>query len=618
MSTIPRTHRTWADRFSPIKLMCGIALLIVAGDPRPSRSQEPEEAESPDSVRKSYADERSYDGVKVTSTKVSLDLTERFSKDLEFSERLRRVDGFDDAVISVDSLDTKKLRVRGLRQGVTTMVITGESQKKYFVEVYVGGDARLLQSVLRKNFKDSAIECEALNGGAVLLKGYVTDNQRIQQIMEIARNYAPEVINQMTVGGPQEVQTRVKIMEVQRSKLRTFGINLAALTQSAVLASSPGSITPISNLISPIGGNPSVTPNITTANPLSLAIGVSGNHFAFNLFAQALKEEGLLKVMSEPVLVARSGEAARLSDGGEFPIPVPGGLGTVTIEFREFGVILQALPIVISPTRVKLQVTAEVSDKDVSNAITLNGTTVPGLTKRKVESTVDMNFGDTMVVAGLISTREIASNLKTSLLGEIPGLGALFSKKVNNVSEIELIILLTPEYGSSMQPCQIPPGGPGFFTTTPNDRELYRDGLIEVPKYGPNCPSNHCEPNWQNRYQGDGLPGNSLDPTLPVIQPQPAMGGQGTTSTSGGLISPSGMGSSPTIPPSPNADNGMSRKLSSTETTPSRTRANTTSKTKEKEANERSSILPAGFRKGTKPTRTPTNNTANGSGEERE
>src|SRR5476651_353041 len=132
--------------------------------------------------------------------------------------------------------------------------------------------------------------------------------------------------------------------------------------------------------------------------------------------------------MSEPVLVARSGEAARLSDGGEFPIPVPGGLGTVTIEFREFGVILQALPLVISPTRVKLQVTAEVSDKDVANAITLLGTTVPGITKRKVESTVDMNFGDTMVVGGLISTRETGTALKTSWLGELPGIGALFSK----------------------------------------------------------------------------------------------------------------------------------------------------------------------------------------------
>ena len=172
---------------------------------------------------------------------------------------------------------------------------------------------------------------------------------------------------------------------------------------------------------------------------------------------QALKEEGLLKVMSEPVLVSRSGEAARLSDGGEFPIPVPGGLGTVTIEFREFGVILEMLPIVMSPTRVKQQVTAEVSDKDTANSITLLGTTVPGITKRRVQSTVDMNFGDTMVVAGMINSRVMSTYQKTPFLGELPGLGVMFSKKVvYQEAETELIILITPEFGSSLPSDQVP------------------------------------------------------------------------------------------------------------------------------------------------------------------
>ena len=99
------------------------------------------------------------------------------------------------------------------------------------------------------------------------------------------------------------------------------------------------------------------------------------------------KTEGLLKIAAEPVLVTRSGEAAQLDNGGEFPIPVPQSLGTVTIEWKEFGVILQALPIVISPTRLRQQVYAEVSEKDVANQITLNGTTVPGITRRRVQST---------------------------------------------------------------------------------------------------------------------------------------------------------------------------------------------------------------------------------------
>lgn len=605
MSTIPRQLRTGAERKLPFGLMCGLAFSTWAiapvlaqdatdAEPPPTASSAAEVP--PTASSKNGADDiRSFDTVKITSLKMNLDLTERYSKDLEFNELVRLIYDYDDKIISVTPLTPNRVKIRGISQGVTTIVAVGASNQKYLIEVCVGGDARLLQSVLKSAFPGSNVECRALVSGAILLTGFVTDNQTINQIMEVAREYAPNVINQMRVGGPQEVQTRVKVLEVQRSRLRTLGVNLQALTQSAVISSAPGSITPITSLINPIAGQPSSGMQPTSTNPLSLAAGFNNDNFALNIFLQALKEEGLLKVMSEPVLVARSGEAAQLADGGEFPIPVPGGLGTVTIEFREFGVILQALPLVISPTRVKMQVSAEVSDKDVANSITLQGTTVPGITKRKLQSTVDMNFGDTMVVGGLISTRETGTQFKTTWIGELPIIGTLFSKKVSQQSEIELIILLTPEYGSSIPSDQIPPGGPGLFTTTPTDKEMYFHGLIEVPRFGPDCPDGDC-PNQYHMNGTNGMNGtncNTPNSPTPVVVPNSTVKPEMMQGPSG-LIAPQEGGHTTPPPPAPNADNSVSKRTMNGMNPSSKSR---TTKSREADASSSRTVSPAGYKK---------------------
>ena len=514
--------------------------------------------------------------VQVLSPKSTVEVIERTAKVVEFKEWLTQVDGFDPKVISVIALDKNKLRVQGLEQGVTTMVVTDKNKQVHTVEVFVSGDARLLQSVLNRAFPNSAIQATMLRGNAVLLRGWVTDAQQISSITELANLYSPSVVNQIRVGGPQEVQLRVKILEVQRSKLRQFGLNFAVLGKNAAAASTPGPITPLSALTAPIGGIPTVTIAPNSSAPPTLGIGITGNHFGFEGFLQALKTEGLLKIQAEPVLVTRSGEAAQLDNGGEFPVPVPQSLGTVTIEWREFGVILQALPIVISPTRLRQQVYAEVSEKDVANSITLNGTTVPGISRRRVQSTVEMDFGQTLVIGGLITTRIQATVQKTPFLGELPVIGAAFSKKQFDHSEVELIIMITPEYVSAQSPDQMPPAGPGRSTTFPTDRELYLHGLMEVPKYGPECPDGGaCDSNfsvnartetpWPGSTLGTyGPMGPSVAPsTGPAVTPsQPGSSPQMSPGTGGGLITPSGVNSGDAVPPPPaNGDATTSSRL---------------------------------------------------------
>jgi pilus assembly protein CpaC len=249
-------------------------------------------------------------------------------------------------------------------------------------------------------------------------------------------------------------------------------------------------------------------------------------------------------------------------------------------------------------------VTAEVSDKDTANSITLLGTTVPGITKRRVQSTVDMNFGDTMVVAGMINSRVMSTYQKTPFLGEVPGLGLMFSKKVTQETETELVILITPEFGSSLAPAQVPYGGPGMFTTAPTDREMYLHGLIEVPKFGPNCgpecqPGQTFQPNQTFQGSGNSTGSPILSPTLsPAISPACAP-------NKDGLIGPPGTDSPGVAVPSPSSDPGVTKRTFSGSSWPSKPRgiASTKSKSQGTSTNT-SSVQPAGFKSSTKSDRT--------------
>jgi pilus assembly protein CpaC len=202
--------------------------------------------------------------------------------------------------------------------------------------------------------------------------------------------------------------------------------------------------------------------------------------------------------------------------------------------------------------------------------VTLNGTTVPGLNKRKISTQAEMNFGDTMVIGGLIFTRYTAATNKIPFLGELPGIGAAFRRDNYTEAETELVVMITPEIGSALAPDQVPPGGPGLFTDIPTDRELYIQGLIEVPNYGGGrCANGDCPP-------GAMPPGGApaADPTMPMpmpgydpnfipgaVPPSPAPASEPT------LIAPPGVQPPPPAPPA--ADPSVSRRGASRTAWPS-------------------------------------------------
>jgi len=173
---------------------------------------------------------------------------------------------------------------------------------------------------------------------------------------------------------------------------------------------------------------------------------IGGGDWTF--FIDALKEDGLLKVLAEPTLITLSGKQANFLAGGEFPVPVPqvsgGGGQTITIEYKPFGVGLTFAPTVLSSKKINMQIAPEVSELDFSNAVTISGFTVPALTTRRVSTVVELGDGQSFAIAGIIKDQQRSIVSKFPVLGDLPVLGALFRSSSFQKNETELVIIATP------------------------------------------------------------------------------------------------------------------------------------------------------------------------------
>jgi pilus assembly protein CpaC len=502
--------------------------------------------------------------VHIKEPQSDLRLVEKFAKIIELKNRITTVYGFDPEVVSVTKVDMhpNEIRVHALAPGVTSLVLVDENNKSFTIEVFVIGDVRHLQAYLKNLFPNDAVTAVAVRE-SVVLRGYVSVPENIPRIIDIAKEFYPNVINQMEVGGDQEIQLKVRVVEIDRTKLRQLGFNFNGMTNNAFMAGIPGGLAPLATLAAPIATPPSLSVNpaqFTTAAP-SLIGGVVNNNYSLSMFLNALEAESLLKILASPVLTTTNGTPANLLSGGEFPILVPQSLGTVTVQWKEYGVRLTAVPLLLGNGRVRLNLQPEVSQKDLSNSITTNGLTVPALTTRRVNTSVEMRFGETFMLGGLIEVQDLAQTNKVPWLGELPYLGALFRTVSYQSVETELVIMVTPTLAGAMSEAQTPPGGPGMFTDQPTDRELYGYGLIEVPSYGSHCANcgngNGGYPPPVIDFDLSHSPGplltpvpvQELPPTAPQAAPMPPAVGPATmpsTSNSGPQGAPPVSGAQPT------------------------------------------------------------------------
>ena len=235
----------------------------------------------------------------------------------------------------------------------------------------------------------------------------------------------------------------------------------------------------------------------------------------------ALRQDNLLKIVAEPTLVCESGRASSFKVGGQIAVPEPQGLGSVGVDYKDYGTRIDFVPIVLGNGKIHLEVRPSVSELDWANSTTIQGTNVPGFTNRVVDTSVEMMAGQTVAIAGLMQSITEGVNRGLPWISDLPYIGVAFRSVQNQVNEVELLIMVTPELVEPMDANEVPRCGPGTQTASPDDWELFMKGHLEVPKCCPTGGSNGGGPGPAG--SPDGLPpdGMILGPGEKVPRPSP-------------------------------------------------------------------------------------------------
>lgn len=338
----------------------------------------------------------------------------------------------------------------GKHAGQTTLLIwqRGEASPQR-LRVQVRG---ALQDQLQGDGGDGL----AVQDGAALLHGSapsLLDHERSREAAAAAVGDKGRVVDDSTVASGGVVQVDVKVVEFDKTAMSQIGLNFQAgnngFTYGFGKTVAAGGST---------GGG-------ALSSAFSLVMGhksANGNHF-WNADIDMLQADGMARVLAEPTLVALSGQSASFLAGGELPIPEPQGLGTTTIVYKKFGIGLTVTPTVLSPDRIALKVAPEASDLDYTNAITLDGISVPAITTRRADTTVELGDGQTFVIGGLVSQSITSEVDKIPLLGDIPIIGAFFRDLKYSRQDKELVIAVTPHL--------VKPFARGSKLPMPGDRE---------------------------------------------------------------------------------------------------------------------------------------------------
>lgn len=459
-------------------------------------------------------------------------------------------------VIYVEVLPNPQLlRVTGLRAGVTDLSVTTGDGQTFSFEVRVTYDLELLRAQLAQVFPDARLRLAQIREHLVV-EGQARSPLQVTQILATIQGYlqsmqanrvvqgttsgggaapppaapaaggeqpgaegaqqpqapptlqaeaatgasgagtatgaAPQIVNLIVVPGVHQVLLKVRVAELNRTAVRSIG--------SDIMGVSPTS----GNMIGTLLGN-----GIGTATGTSAAAGLAGaftetqsaNTTAFGIFPsgdwliffQALRRHQLLNILAEPNLMAMSGHEASFLAGGQFPVPVPQGLGTVAIQFQNFGVQLNFVPTVLDEERIRLTVTPDVSALDNTIGTAIAGTVVPGISQRRATTTVELRQGETLAIAGLLQVSIAANSGRLPLLGDLPYIGPLFSNSTNQRQEKELVVSVSPFLVQPMQCDQVPPG-PGALVKEPNDLEFYLLNRLE----GRTGRDYHSTTNWDD------------------------------------------------------------------------------------------------------------------------
>ena len=329
------------------------------------------------------------------------------------------------------------------------------------LEVVVQPDGSSVEAAIRQLLPKERINAKGI-GDSVVLSGVASSDGAAAQAQQIARRFVPadeNIVNMITVGSEQQVLIKVKVAEIQKSVLKELGA---------------------SNILDPQNLGPLTLDLATAATGLSAStfagvLGISSSDTDTTF--QLLETHGLLRTLAEPNLLAISGEPASMLAGGEYPVLAvsdDGDTGTVSVEYKPFGVSLAFLPVVIAPGRIWLKVSTEVSALSAQNSVVVpfgdDSFQILGLSTRRANSTIELPSGGGIMIAGLLQNDITSSVNGVPGLMDLPILGSLFRSTSFQRNETELVILVNVMLAKPVDPDMLATPTDGFAPSHDLDR----------------------------------------------------------------------------------------------------------------------------------------------------
>lgn len=422
------------------------------------------------------------DSKAIASEAQRLELGVGKSKVIDLTAPIKRASLANPEVADTVVLSPKQIYLTGKAIGVTTLTLWKENGDLFSVfDVRVTPDLSQLREQLHKMLPDEQDILVMATHDHITLSGTISNLARQARALEIAEPYAPKkVVNLLQVGGAQQVMLEVRVAEMNRDLIRRIGVNMNGVgagnnfgvtaLHSITSLANPGDLSgPMSQLVS---------------GAVNALVRFQTGSISWTTFIDALKEEDVVKVLAKPTLVAISGQEAQFLSGGEFPFPIPQAFGVVTIQYKKFGVGLAFTPTVLSNNRISMAVSPEVSELDFTNALQIQGFTIPTISTRRATTVVELADGQSFAIAGLLRDNVREQVQKFPVLGDIPILGVLFRSSRFQKNQTELVIIVTPHFVKPIDMAQ--QALPTDTFVEPNDWEFYlmgwTDGLGYAPK----------------------------------------------------------------------------------------------------------------------------------------
>lgn len=382
-----------------------------------------------------------------------------------------------EAVADVQVKSQRQLYVFGLAGGETTVYASNAAGDIIWsANIRVGSNLDSVDQMLGLAMPEARISVATMGSNTVLLTGTVAAPEDASEAERLVQAFVGEdanVISRLRMSTPLQVNLRVRFAEVSRSLVRTIGANVSTIDstggfqfgvaqgRTAQFGRANGlGVGPDSVIGFAPNPNFDVTLPVSAANPQFLestastisgispgtTLGALGQFLGLDIGAALDLGEtrGLVTTLAQPNLTALSGETAEFLAGGEFPIPLSQGLGTTTVEYKNFGVSLSYTPIVLANGRISMRVRPEVSELSSQGSVTLNGFNIPALTIRRAETTVELGSGESFMIAGLLQNSSQQTIDQLPGVGDLPILGNLFRSSSFTRGETELVIVVTP------------------------------------------------------------------------------------------------------------------------------------------------------------------------------